>query len=116
MEEGAPIYSGPRSCYARNESIYVAPGPMDPARAAAHIYLHLRDLERGWTYDHSCKRIRMTPDLFEARTKYLLKLCKDQCDKVAELVEEVLSTRRLPKWAEELARSKLVKVARLFEA
>lgn len=113
MEEGAPIYSGPRSCYARNEGIYVAAGPMDLARAAAHILLHLRDLERGWTYDHECRRVRMTPWLFEARTKYLVRLCRQQCKEVGVLVEEVLSTRRLPKWAEELALSRIVKVARL---
>ncbi|MEZ0319400.1 MAG: hypothetical protein ABWK05_05345 [Pyrobaculum sp.] len=116
--EGRSIYSGARSCYAVNEGVYVEPGPMDLAKAAAHLYLHMKDFERGFTYDHDCRKVKMTPELFEARSKFLAKLCREQggrdCDKVEELVSHVLKSFELPQWALELAKKKLVKVSRLF--
>jgi acetoacetate decarboxylase len=91
---------------------------MDLAKAAAHLILHLRDLERGWTYDHDCKRIRMTIDLFEARSKYLVKICEKQggsdCERIEELVEYVLDNMALPDWAEKIAEGKIVRHAALF--
>lgn len=112
------IYSGPRSCYARREGVYVAAGPMDLAKAAAHLYLHLRDMERGWTYGRGCEEVEMTEELFEARSRYLIEICEKQggrdCGEVEELVVEVLRSLALPKWAEDLAASRIVRLARLF--
>ncbi|ABL88082.1 conserved hypothetical protein [Pyrobaculum islandicum DSM 4184] len=116
--EKRSIYSGPQSCYAIAEGIYVEGGRMDLAKAAAHLYLHMRDLERGFTYDHECRRIKMTPELFEARSKFLVKLCREQggsdCDEIEKLVNYVLKNYELPTWALEQARRKIVKVTRLM--
>ena len=116
--EKRSIYSGVQSCYAVMEGVYVEGGRMDLAKAAAHLYLHMRDLERGFTYEHQCRRIKMTPELFEARSKFLVKLCREQggvdCDEVERLVEYVLKRFELPPWAEELAKKKIIKVSRLF--
>jgi hypothetical protein len=112
------IYSGVQSCYAVAEGMYVEGGKMDLAKAAAHLYLHMRDLERGYTYDHECRRIKMTPELFEARSKFLVKLCREQagtdCDEVERLVNHVLKKYELPQWALEMAMKKIVKISRLF--
>ncbi|AET31945.1 hypothetical protein P186_0493 [Pyrobaculum ferrireducens] len=98
--------------------MYVEGGKMDLAKAAAHLYLHMRDLERGYTYDHECRRIKMTPELFEARSKFLVKLCREQtgtdCDEVERLVNHVLKKYELPQWALEMAMKKIVKISRLF--
>ncbi|WP_066796279.1 hypothetical protein [Caldivirga sp. MU80] len=116
----ANIYMGRESCYAVKEGLYVKPGLMDLGRAAAHLYLHLRDLKLGYTYNHECVRIRMSRRLFEARCKYLVKLCREQiedeyeCSQVEQLVNSVLENLRLPPWAEDLARQNLVKVTRLL--
>lgn len=116
--EGRSIYSGPRSCYAILEGMYVEGGVMDLAKAAAHLSLHMRDLERGYTYDHQCRKIPMTPELFEARSKFLVKLCREQggrdCGEIERLVEHVLRHFELPQWALELARKKVVRMSRLF--
>jgi hypothetical protein len=116
--EKRSIYSGVQSCYALAEGVYVEGGRMDLAKAAAHLYLHMRDLERGYTYDHECKRIKMTPELFEARSKFLVKLCREQggsdCDEIERLVNYVLKRFELPQWALELANKKIVKISRLF--
>ncbi|WP_054853828.1 hypothetical protein [Vulcanisaeta distributa] len=117
----ANIYMGGRSsCYATNEGIYVAPGPMDLGRVAAHLLLHLRDLRRGgWTYDHECNRISMDRDLFEARSRYLVKICRDQglsdCDDAETLINEVVAARKLPSWAEDLASKYIVKVKSIID-
>jgi hypothetical protein len=34
-----------------------------------------RDLRRGWTYDHSCRKIKMTKSLAIKRMAYLKALC-----------------------------------------
>lgn len=112
------IYSGVRSCYAQYEGMYVESGVMDLAKAAAHLYFHILDLERGYTYDHNCRRVKMTPELFEARSKFLVKLCVDQagedCGEIERLVDYVLKNFELPGWALELAKRKIVRSARLF--
>ena len=116
--EGRSIYSGAQSCYAVTEGMYVEGGRMDLAKAAAHLYLHIRDLERGFTYDHECRRVKMTPELFEARSKFLVKICRKQegsdCKEIEKLVDYVLKRFELPPWALELARRKIVKISRLF--
>ncbi|GAB6947531.1 hypothetical protein JCM16161A_16610 [Vulcanisaeta sp. JCM 16161] len=115
----ANIYMGRNSCYAINEGIYVAPGPMDLGRIAAHLLLHLRDLRRGWTYDHDCNRVAMDRDLFETRSKYLVKICRDQglgnCDDAEVLINEVISTLKLPKWAEDMANKYVVRVKSIID-
>lgn len=116
--EKKSIYSGAQSCYAMTEGMYVEGGRMDLAKAAAHLYLHMRDLERGYTYDHGCRRIKMTPELFEARSKFLVKLCREQmgpdCDEIERLVNHILKKYELPQWALETAKKKIVKTSRLF--
>ena len=116
--EKRSIYSGLGSCYAEKEGLYVKEGVMDIAKAAAHLYLHMLDLERGYTYDHRCNRIKMTPDLFETRSNFLIKLCVEQvgrgCEEVAKLVDYVLKNFELPDWAAELAKKKIIKIQRLF--
>ncbi len=107
---------GKDSCYAVKEGMYVAPGPMDLGRAAAHLYLHLRDLVRGYTYDHECRRITMDDKLFEARSRYLVKICYEQvkdervCEKVRELVDYTIRRRELPEWAKRLAEQHIIRV------
>lgn len=119
MERGRrSIYSGASSCYAIMEGMYVTGGRMDLAKAAAHIYLHMRDLERGYTYDHECRRVKMTPELFEARSKFLVKLCREQggadCNRIEQLVAHVLRKYELPQWALELAMRRITRVGRLL--
>ncbi|MGC8582483.1 MAG: hypothetical protein ACP5I3_01200 [Thermoproteus sp.] len=100
------------------DGMYVETGPMDLAKAAAHLYFHLRDLERGFTYDHECRRVPMSWSLFEARSKYLAEICRKQggkeCGEIEELVEEVLRHRALPRWAEELAMRKIIRISQLI--
>jgi hypothetical protein len=72
----ANIYQGPDSCYGMFERIYV-PGRGVTARNVKHfIALILRDLRRGWTYDHQCRRIPMDKRLAEKRLLYLVPLAK----------------------------------------
>jgi len=74
------IYLGPQSCYAKREGIYVKParhkGVDTYNEALGIIYLIWRDLRRGWTYDQSCKKIRMTWSLAERRLLFLLRLAQ----------------------------------------
>jgi len=113
------IYMGRGSCYSIMEGMYVMSGPMDLGRVAAHLFLHLRDLRRGWSYDHDCNRIDMDKDLFEARSKYLVKICRDQgaddCDAAESLVREVITALRMPGWAEELAIRYIVRVKSIID-
>ncbi len=115
----ANIYMGRSSCYAVNEGIYVVPGPMDLGRVAAHLLLHLRDLRRGWTYDHDCNRVVMDRDLFEARSKYLVKICRDQglsdCDDAEALIDDVVTALKMPRWAEDLASKYIVRVRSIID-
>jgi hypothetical protein len=52
--------------------------------------LILRDLKRGFTYDHSCKRIKMSKKLAIRRFVYLKALCvkhngnEEKCDRAYE--------------------------------
>jgi hypothetical protein len=59
-----------------------------------------RELRRGWTYDHSCRRIKMTPALARKRAVYLIALAKKhrgaaEAGRVAELVYDWLEGRGL---------------------
>jgi hypothetical protein len=94
------IYQGENSCWARHERIYV-PGSGIDARAARGILALIdRELGRGWTYDHSCRRIKMTPKLARKRALYLIALAKKhrgaaEARRVAEIVYGWLERRGL---------------------
>lgn len=68
------IYEGTSSCYALNEGIYVEGRGINYPTALGISYLILRDLERGWTYDHGCVRIPMNTVLARKRLNYLYPL------------------------------------------
>jgi hypothetical protein len=96
----ANIYQGEGSCWARHENAYV-PGSGIDARSARGI-LSLMDVElrRGWTYDHSCRRIRMTPALAKKRAVYLIALARkhrgvSEARRVAEIVYSWLERNKL---------------------
>ena len=97
------IYEGPSSCYAIREGVYVKGRGVTPETAVGIAYLLLRDLERGWTYDHSCNRIPMTPQLFLQRLRYLYPLCvkhnRESCDLVKALIDYVERHKAIPDWA-----------------
>lgn len=60
-----------------------------------------RDLSRGWTYDHNCNRIPMTPELARRRAIYLIALMKKHTGRVPEdaraIIEEFARSLSLPK-------------------
>lgn len=115
----ANIYMGRGSCYALRECVYVArrrgKGIDSVAEAAGIAMLILRDYRRGRTYDHSCRRIRMSWRLAEARLEFLRKLARlhgaeeEVVERIDELVDYVLARRRLPRWALPLARRALAR-------
>ncbi len=104
------IYEGPNSCYAINEGIYVPGRGVNLETGVSILYLLLRDLQRGWTYDHSCRRIPMTWDLFVRRARYLYALCRKhtgplgECERLREIIEYAIARRTLPPWARSLVR------------
>ncbi|RLG80203.1 MAG: hypothetical protein DRO13_04270 [Thermoprotei archaeon] len=71
-----PIYQGRNSCYSLRERFYVkrieTPGIDTISEAVGIARLILRDLRRGYTYDHSCRKIKITPRLFSRRVRYIL--------------------------------------------
>ncbi len=102
-----PVYQGANSCYALNEQVYVKRirrrGVDTLREAAAILHLILRDYRRGWTYEQgSCRRIRMTEELFEKRVRFVKRLARlhgaDPATQRAidELVDYVLRHKRLP--------------------
>ena len=111
-----PIYLGKNSVYAALEGIYVKQlrnkGTDTLAEAAGIAKLLLRDLRRGYTYDHHGRKIKMTTELFEKRLKFLIFLAKKfggPVSKVRELVKYVEKHKRLPKWAEALAKKAIAR-------
>jgi hypothetical protein len=94
------IYMGEGSCWARNERAYVPGDGVDAKSARGILNLIDRELKRGWTYDHSCRKIKMTPSLAKKRAVYLIALAKKQhgsaeARRVAETVYGWLERRRL---------------------
>jgi hypothetical protein len=94
------IYQGERSCWARNEHVYVPGSGIDERSARGILALIDKELKRGWTYDHSCRRIKMTPQLARQRALYLIALAKKhrgaaEARRVAEIVYEWLERRGL---------------------
>jgi hypothetical protein len=94
------IYQGPQSCWARHERIYVPGSGIDARAADGILSLIERELRRGWTYDHSCRRIRMTPVLARKRAIYLIALARRhrgaaEARRVAEIVYTWLERNKL---------------------
>ena len=96
----ANIYQGPTSCWARNERVSAPGSGIDERAARSILYLIEAELRRGWTYDHSCRRIKMTPALAKKRAVYLIALARKhrgaaEARRVAELVYSWLERHRL---------------------
>ena len=96
----ANIYQGEGSCWARNEHVYVPGSGIDAKSTRGILSLIEQELRRGWTYDHSCRKIRMTPALAKRRAIYLIALAKKhrgaaEARRVAELVYSWLEKHRL---------------------
>jgi hypothetical protein len=95
------VYQGEKSCWARNERIYVPGSGVDVRAARGILALIEKELKRGWTYDkRKCRRIRMTPELARKRALYLIALAKRhhgaaEAVRVAEAVRAWLEERRL---------------------
>lgn len=101
------IYQGPESCWAIHEHIYVPGHGIDAKSAEGILALMDRELRRGWTYDHRCRRIKMTPALAVKRANYLKVLAKQkgskEAEKVAEIVDEWLERHGLLRKAKKKA-------------
>jgi hypothetical protein len=86
----ANIYQGRDSCYAKKEGIYITGSRVTPSNMKTFARLIQRDLRRGWTYDHSCRKIKMTKKLAVRRLAYLKALCvkhtgkEEACDRAYE--------------------------------
>jgi len=94
------IYQGPNSCWAQHERVSAPGSGIDERAARAILYLMEAELRRGWTYDHSCRRIKMTPALARRRAIYLIALAKKhrgaaEARRVAELVYSWLEKHKL---------------------
>ena len=94
------IYQGPTSCWAQHERVSAPGSGIDERAARAILYLMEAELRRGWTYDHSCRRIKMTPTLAKKRAIYLIALAKRHygaaaARRVAEIVYDWLKRHGL---------------------
>jgi hypothetical protein len=94
------IYQGPNSCWAQRERVSAPGSGIDERAARAILYLMEAELRRGWTFDHSCRRIKMTPALAKRRAVYLIALAKKhrgaaEARRVAELVYSWLERHKL---------------------
>ena len=94
------IYQGPQSCWAQHERVSAPGSGIDERAARAILYLMEAELRRGWTYDHSCRKIRMTPNLAKKRAVYLIALAKKhrgaaEARRVAEVVYDWLERHKL---------------------
>jgi len=94
------IYQGENSCWALHERIYVPGSGIDARAARGILSLIEKELRRRWTYDHSCRKIRMTPTLAKKRAVYLIALAKKhrgaaEARRVAEIVHQWLERHKL---------------------
>jgi hypothetical protein len=95
------IYVGPSSCWGRAERVHVpARDGVDAAAASGILSLLDIELRRGWTFDHSCRRVPMTPELARRRALYLIALARKhrgpgEARRVAWLVHRWLRERGL---------------------
>jgi hypothetical protein len=94
------IYQGGRSAYARFEGAYAPGSGVSLATAVPIAALILRDLRRGWTYDHGGSRVPMTPELARRRLWYLYPLCIKHtgsgCEHVMRLAALAFLRRQIP--------------------
>jgi hypothetical protein len=65
------VYKGRRSCYYRREGILVTHDWQIPDMV-------MRDLRRGYTYDHECNVTKMDDDLAKARLAFLVRITGDE--------------------------------------
>ncbi len=96
----ANIYQGENSCWAQHERVYVPGSGIDARSARGILSLIEKELRRGWTYDHSCRRIKMTPALAKKRAIYLIALARRhrgaaEARRVAEIVYNWLEKHKL---------------------
>jgi len=94
------IYQGPTSCWAQHERVSAPGSGIDERAARAILYLMETELRRGWTFDHTCRRVKMTPELARKRALYLIALAKKhrgaaEARRVAEIVYTWLEKHRL---------------------
>jgi hypothetical protein len=95
------IYQGQMSAYALAEKVYVPGEGVNLETATSIATLLLRDLSRGWTYDHEGRKIPMTERLFLRRLFYLYPLAlkhygKEEAQKVRDMLLAVFASRQIP--------------------
>jgi len=88
------IYVGPSSCYATREGIYVPRELPWREKAERIVQLIIRDLQRGWSYDHDCNVMPFTVEHAKDRLRYLAALTKKHdpasYEHIRALVRDVL--------------------------
>ena len=84
------IYKGRNSCYYRREGILVTHDWQIPD-------MIMRDLRRGYTYDHECNVIKMDEDLTKARLAFFVRITKDELarEKARKYLHELKEERRV---------------------
>ena len=84
------IYKGRNSCYYRREGILVTHDWQIPD-------MIMRDLRRGYTYDHECNVIMMNEDLAKARLAFLVRITTDELarEKARKYLHELKEERRV---------------------
>jgi len=84
------IYKGRNSCYYRKEGILVTHDWQIPE-------MIMRDLRRGYTYDHECNVIMMNEDLAKARLAFLVRITTDELarEKARKYLNELKEERRV---------------------
>jgi len=93
------IYTGRHSVYAQKHGRY-CPGRGVNVRTARCILRMIdAELRRGWTYDKSGRRIKMTTALARRRALYLVALARrhhgaEEARRVENLVKRWLARRR----------------------
>jgi len=99
----ANIYLGKDSCYARRGLKYCKKkgrkGIDSKEEVDCIIRKILNELRKGWTFNHECKRIRMTRKLAERRLIFLVRLActhggKRICEYAKKRVKQVLKRIR----------------------
>ncbi|MEM3549227.1 MAG: hypothetical protein QXJ23_09520 [Thermofilum sp.] len=95
------IYQGQMSAYTLAEKVYVPGEGVNLETATSIATLLLRDLSRGWTYDHEGRKIPMTERLFARRLFYLYPLAlkhygKEEAQKVKDMLLAVFTSRKIP--------------------
>ena len=97
----ANIYVGNGSCYNVHRGYFVKQGRVI-YEVIGILYLLLRDLRRGKTYNHECREIKMTSSLFRKRVRYIYtiysrKLPRKYRDQLKRLLAYVLKKKKLPR-------------------